>query len=356
MTFSVVRKKNTMLSKTDWPAYAHQYVERDSGRIRTERLLADRWVRWLYGSARETAPKVFKALVSPRASAWLACLNYDLPWGERLTGARRLASMLGIDLTECVAPLNQLSTPRRIFERQIKYWHCRPMPADEAVIVAPADAKILMGALSTAGDLFLKEKFFSYAELLGQSHQRWLSAFAQGDFAVLRLTPEKYHYNHLPVSGRVADYYTIDGLCHSCNPTAVVEMITPFSKNRRHVTIIDTDVPGGTQVGLVAMIEIVALMIGGIEQCYSSVAYETPQPMRIGLPVIKGQPKSLFRPGSSVDVLLFQPGRMRFDKDLLDNLARVNVRSRFCRRFREPLVETEVRVRSSIGRRLHPAE
>ena len=76
----------------------------------------------------------------------------------------------------------------------------------------------------------------------------------------------------------VVDIYEIAGGYHSCNPGAVVQVVTPYSKNKRVVTIIDTDVPGGTGVGLVAMIEVVALMIGEIVQCYSADGYDDPLP------------------------------------------------------------------------------
>jgi len=66
--------------------------------------------------------------------------------------------------------------------------------------------------------------------------------FAGGDFAVCRLTPDKYHYNHLPVSGRIVDIYEVDGCHHSCNPLASVAVASIYSKNRRVVTVIDTDV------------------------------------------------------------------------------------------------------------------
>ena len=130
-----------------------------------------------------------------------------------------------------------------------------------------------------------------------------------GDFAVFRLTPDKYHYNHTPVAGIVADIYEIAGGYHSCNPGAVVEIVTPYSKNKRVVTIIDTDVPDGTGVGLVAMVEVVALMIGEIVQCYSTERYDNPQPVTKGMFLAKGRPKSLYRPGSSTDVLIFQQGQ-----------------------------------------------
>ena len=65
-------------------------------------------------------------------------------------------------------------------------------------------------------------KFFTFEELLSRDKGEWLRAFEGGDFAVFRLTPEKYHYNHTPVAGRVVDFYAIDGAYHSCNPGAVM--------------------------------------------------------------------------------------------------------------------------------------
>lgn len=80
-----------------------------------------------------------------------------------------------------------------------------------------------------------------------------------------RPTPHQYIDR---ASARVATEQLIaDPLINSCNPGAVVSMVTPFSKNRRVVTVIDTDVPGGTGIGLVAM------MIGDIVQCYSTHGY-----------------------------------------------------------------------------------
>jgi phosphatidylserine decarboxylase len=70
--------------------------------------------------------------------------------------------------------------------------------------------------------------------------------------------------------------------------------------------------------------------------------------------LLRGQPKSLFRPGSSVVVLLFEKGRIRFDDDLLRNRLRCDVTSRYAKKFERPMVETEVAVRASIGRRSDP--
>jgi phosphatidylserine decarboxylase len=255
----------------------------------------------------------------------------------------------GVKLEECLDSAEDLDTARKVFERKIRYWECRPMPPEASAIVSPADAKVLVGSFAETSQLFIKEKFFSFDELLGTDKELWQKKFLNGDFAIFRLTPDKYHYNHSPVSGKVVDIYTVDGRFHSCNPHAIITEGTPYSKNKRIVTIIDTDVPGGTAVGMVAMIEIVAMMIGDIQQCYSSNYYMDPTPVRPGLFVHKGQPKSLYRPGSSTDVLIFQQGTMRFADDLLQNQMRRDISSRFTSGFQAPLVETDLQVRSLIG-------
>ena len=338
----------------DFPG-THQYIDRDSARVVTEQLVADPLIRRLYAHSREAPSLLFKAATSLRMSAVLGFLNFDLPLPGRQRTIRSRIRAMGIDVDECLENPDGLNTPRKLFERQIRYWQCRPMPAAADRIVSPADARMIAGSFDWHSSLFLKEKFFSFSELIGADKPQWLHAFEGGEFAIFRLTPDKYHYNHLPVSGRVVDIYEISGSCHSCNPGAVVSQVTPFSKNRRVVTIIDTDVAGGTGVGLVAMIEVVAMMIGDIVQCYSTHVYDDPLDIGTGMFLERGCPKSLYRPGSSVDVLIFQPHRVVFSDDILANMQRQDVSSRFTLHFRAPLVETDVKVRSEVGRKRNGA-
>ena len=212
------------------PSLPHQYVDRCTGQICTERLYSDRLVRWLYSPVRERAPRLFRALVSRRASGLLGFLNFDAAIGRRLAGAGRFLQHLGVDLNECLDPAGTLDTPRNVFERKIRYWEFRPMPEDPRVVVSPADARVLVGSFRRSSQIAVKEKFFSFEELLQNGAGGWLDAFRDGDFAVFRLTPEKYHYNHVPVAGCVADFYQIDGLYHSCNPHAVMTIATPYSE------------------------------------------------------------------------------------------------------------------------------
>lgn len=323
----------------------HQYIERDTGKVRNERLFGDRIVRLLYHGARENAPFLFKMATSSWSSGLLGFINFDLPLGTN----RRFLEECGVNLAESLDPPESLDTPRKVFERRIRYEECRPMPDAAWTVVSPADARVLVGSFRDTSALFLKEKFFEFEELLGRDKRQWLKEFAGGEFAVFRLTPDKYHYNHTPVAGRVRDIYEIEGDYHSCNPGAVVAVATPFSKNRRVVTIIDTDVEGGTGVGLVAMIEVVALMIGQIVQCYSDVGYAAPCPVLPGMFLRRGKPKSLYRPGSSTDVLVFQRNRVRFADDIVRNMHDTRATSRFSHGFGKPLVETDVKVRSLIA-------
>ncbi|MFZ5773871.1 MAG: phosphatidylserine decarboxylase [Thermodesulfobacteriota bacterium] len=329
----------------------HQYVERASNLVMTEELFGDRIVNFLYSKTRERAPRLFDLVTSGRVSSLLGFCNFDLPLAANLLGNQRFLARCGVNLSECLEPAAFFTTARRIFERRIRYWQCRPMPEAPDSVVSPADARVLIGSLDQEAPLFVKDKFFHYQELFGPGQGNWLAAFRGGDFAIFRLTPDKYHYNHAPVSGRVVAFFEVSGCYHSCNPGAVVEVVTPYSRNKRVVTILNTDVPGGSQVGLVAMVEVVALMIGEVVQCYSDYRYELPTRVRPGMFLRRGQPKSMYRPGSSTDILLFQQGRVRFAEDLLAQRRRGDVVSRFSLGFGEIMTESDIRVRSLLA---HP--
>jgi len=331
--------------------YPHHYIDRRSGTVQSERLFRDNLVNFIYSGVRENSGFCFNLITSGRASALLSYLNFDFTFNQNGRKVERFIHELNINMSECLLPPESFKTAKEVFQRQIRYWECRPMlslPSDSTIVVSPSDSKVLVGALSPDKPLFIKEKFFQYRELLEKDE--WLKVFDRGDFAIFRLTPDEYHYNHTPVSGEISDFYQISGQYHSCNPGAVVREVTPYSRNDRVVTIINTDVDGGTHVGMVAMVEVTAMMIGIVEQCYSNHLYDLPRLMNPGMYVQKGQPKSLFRPGSSTVILLFEAGRVRFSKDIVSNMARSDASSRFTIGFGTALVETSVRVREEIGR------
>ncbi len=330
--------------------YQHQFIDRETKQVVTETLKSDKLISKVYSSVRERTPALFNAVTSARMTDFLAYVNYDVPLSTKFTNPLTYAETLNINTDELIDPMETLNTARKMFERKIRFWETRPMTKDQFTVVSPADSKMLFGSFKTTHQLFIKDKFFSFDEIIGVN-SKWLKTFINGDFAVCRLTPDKYHFNHTPVAGVVKDFYEIDGIYHSCNPTATVEVLTPNSKNKRYVTIIDTDVPNGTNIGIVAMIEVVAMMIGAVQQCYSKEKYQKPQEMKVGMFLEKGCVKSLFNPGSSTDILLFEKDKIEFCEDLRENIVRQDASSRFSQVCGKTIVETDLKVRSTIARK-----
>lgn len=327
---------------------SHCYIQRSTGLVVTERLFADNLINMIYSTAKEKPGFIYKAACSKGFTNFLGFINYDIVLPK--SKINKIIKELNINKNECLEDIDTFRKLRQVFERKIKFYEFRPMPDEEDEIVSPADSRILIGSFNESSIVTIKNKFFDYNELLQKT--KWCQKFSGGDFVICRLTPDKYHYNHVPVTGVVEDIYLIDGAYHSCNPNAVVKVVTPYSKNKRVVTIINTDIPGGTNIGMVAMIEIVAMMIGGIKQCYSDVSYEAPKILIRGMTLKKGQPKSLFRPGSSTTVLIFEKNKVKFHPDLIENIRRKDVPSRFSLGFGQTIVETEVAVRSGIAKRV----
>src|SRR6266436_1135502 len=140
----------------------HQYVERDTARLCTEMLCSDTFIQFLYSEpVREKAAWLFRLFTCHRLSSQLlALLSFDLPFGAKRFGIVRFLQSCGINLHECVDPDITTKTARAIFERQIRYWECRPMPQTPGTVVAPADARLVLGSLQQQSHFFIKGKFF----------------------------------------------------------------------------------------------------------------------------------------------------------------------------------------------------
>ncbi len=327
----------------------HQYILRHNGTAVDEQLLADRVVSFLYNRSRDEPGALLDMLASAKVTDWLAHWEFDRSLRHPERVIRQTMARLGIDGSEFLDPIESMGTLRELFERRIRYWQVRPLPQDPRALVASADGKALPFATEGESSLPVKSRFMSLAAILGAANPwlRWPDLPLAG--VVIRLTPDVYHYTHAPVSGVVRQYVQIEGMFHSCNPTALTAFTRSYEVNRRAVTVYDTDVEGGSQIGMVAQIDVAAMMIGRLESRFSARGYEDPRPLRPGQFVPRGAPVSLFRPGSSTSILVWQAGRARHAPELITNSKRSDLRSRFSDWLGSPWVETAIRVRELIA-------
>ncbi len=341
----------------------HQYVGQHHNAAVSEALLADHVIRFLYNRDRESPGAMLSALASARLTDFLAHWQFD----RTLTNPKRtlesVAQRLGIVQDETTHGFAAMRTLRDMFERQIRYWDCRPLPQALTRIVSPADGKVLPFQAFRTDSLPIKEKFIRVASLLGDTNldlilgrreglrQRETTVARLAPLAgvITRLTPDVYHYTHAPVSGRVLFTGRIEGAFHSCNPAALVRFPGSYAVNRRAITLYDSDVPGGTGVGVVAQIDVAAMMIGQIEPRFSVRHYEQPRPLIVGDFIPRGSPVSMFRPGSSTSIVLWNGERASMTPELIENAQRRDLSSRFSDWLGQPWVETQIHVRQAIA-------
>ena len=97
------------------------------------------------------------------------------------------------------------------------------------------------------------------------------------------------------------------------------------------------------------MIEVVALMMGQIEQRYSDSEYDDPRPMEKGMMLSSGRSEGALSSGQQHGRAVV-PARPRpFCRRPVAQPAAAGVRSRYSPAFGQALVETDVAVRSLLA-------
>jgi phosphatidylserine decarboxylase len=282
------------------PPTSVEFRDRASGRLVREPIEGERLMRWLY----ET-PLGFKALhlfvVRPALS------NLFGWWMSQPRSAKGLPGFVarcGIKLEEAEHPLEAYGSFNAFFERKLKP-EARPWDPDPAAFCSPGDGKVLV--YPTLGELPVKGAKIDAAELLRDPAAA--ARYAGGAALVLRLAPYDYHRFHFPVAGTAGPARLVPGFYHSVNPIALAVVPEVFLINKRMVTELHSPL-----FGRIALVEVGAVNVGTIAQTFAPG------------PVEKGQEKGTFRFGGSTVVVLFEPGRIAFDPDLLaDSRAGIEV-------------------------------
>lgn len=270
-----------------------RFVNRRTGQIEEEQIYGEKALRWTYETG--LGRVALRLLVSRRLfSRW---------YGTRMSrpASRDLVAPFildyGLDPGEFTDPVESFATFNDFFYRKLKP-SARPVDASESSVVFPADGRhFVIPRLGEETRVFAKGQRFDLAGLLGDA----AGPFAGGALLVSRLCPVDYHRFHFPCAGMAGPVREFGGPLFSVSPVALRRNLSWLWENHRHLTMLENTIAGS-----VAILEIGATCVGSILQTY-----------RPGGPVSKGDEKGYFAFGGSCVITVFQPGRVRFDDDLI---------------------------------------
>ena len=278
-----------------------RYFHRAKRTVETEAVYGEKWLRWTY----ETTLGRFALDAAVKRAA------LSRYWGWKMSrpdSVRRILPFIidyGLNVDEFAKSPFVFKSFNDFFYRALKPG-ARPLaaPGDDRVALLPADGRHLaFQNVDGAAGFYAKGQRFDLASFLGDAELA--RSFAGGSLLISRLCPVDYHRFHFPVAGTPGDARLINGWLYSVSPIALRRNLAYLWENKRAVTLVESPV-----FGRVAVCEIGATMVGSILQTYVT-----------GRAVAKGDEKGLFKFGGSCVVTIFQPGRIRFDADLLEQSA-----------------------------------
>jgi len=219
-------------------------------------------------------------------------------------------------------PVTKFRTFNEFFYRKLKAG-ARPCPSEakDDVVVSPADCRLMVfETLDQAQRLWIKGAKFNLQNLLGAADPSGdlAKTFVGGSLVICRLAPQDYHRWHMPVSGRPQKRTLIQGEYYTVNPIAIRKNVDVYTANKRCVVPIETK-----EFGTVVLIAVGATMVGSIHFCCPKANMDDCKEINgsccVNHPVKKFAEHGYFAFGGSTVLLLFQPGAIVFDHDLLQN-------------------------------------
>ncbi len=291
-----------------------EYVDRKTGKLKEEKVPGDGGLHFLYHSA---LGKFFLELMIKRKFASSLYGKYQ----DTERSSRKIKSFIeeqNIDMNDyLVSDYRKYRTFNDFFYRKIDPEK-RPMPKDKNILISPADSRALFYENINQDFLFpVKGYNMNLKNLL--MNDELCRSFSGGSLAVFRLCPSDYHRFHFIDDCLVKKEKFIDGDYYSVNPIALDSVEDLFSKNKRNLTLLETE-----NFGDMIYIEVGATFVGSIIQTYNSETANR-----------KGDEKGYFKFGGSTVILLFQNGKVNFDRDLIENSQKG--------------LETYVKAREKIG-------
>ncbi|KAI1823468.1 phosphatidylserine decarboxylase-domain-containing protein [Xylaria intraflava] len=210
-----------------------------------------------------------------------------------------------LDMSEVLHSVEEFKNFNEFFYRALKPG-ARPCsaPDNSHVIVSPADCRsVVFNSIDSATKIWIKGREFSIKRLLGDAYPEDAARYENGSLGIFRLAPQDYHRFHIPVDGILRRPKLIEGEYYTVNPMAIRSALDVYGENVRVVCPIDSE-----QHGRVMVICVGAMMVG------STVITRGE-----GEHVKRAEELGYFKFGGSTIVVLFEPGKMVYDDDLVDN-------------------------------------
>ena len=210
-----------------------------------------------------------------------------------------------LDMSEVRKPVEEFKNFNEFFYRELK-TDARPpsAPNNPKIIVSPADCRsVVFNTLDAATKIWVKGREFSVQRLLGNAYPQDVQRYVGGALGIFRLAPQDYHRFHIPVDGVMDKPKLIEGEYYTVNPMAIRSALDVYSENVRVAVPINSVAHGRVMVICVG-----AMMVGS-----------TVITRKEGEEVHRAEELGYFKFGGSTILLLFEPGVMEFDDDLVDN-------------------------------------
>jgi phosphatidylserine decarboxylase len=277
------------------------YIDRQTKKVGKERVYGKFFLDMLYGKT--WASKVVAPFFLPLVSR---CHIFSRLYGAMQKTCLSRCKIPGfirtyeVDETEFADPVDSFRSFNDFFIRKLKA-SSRPIASGNDVAVLPADGRCLVfDNISTCDGFVVKGVKFSLEEFLAD--RELAQQYQNGAMAIIRLCPSDYHRFHFPITCVPQESVEIKGALYSVNPMALKKDSAIFSKNKRVLTKLVSK-----SFGTVLFVEVGATYVGTVHQTFIPAE-----------PYAKGDEKGYFSFGGSCIVLLFEPGRIQFDQDLLE--------------------------------------
>jgi len=211
-----------------------------------------------------------------------------------------------LDMSEvAMPPSGKFRNFNEFFYRALKP-DARPCSAPDRpeIIVSPADCRsVVFNTMDDATRIWVKGRDYSLEKLFGDAYPLDAKRYKGGSMGIFRLAPQDYHRFHIPVDGTLGVPKEIKGEYYTVNPMAIRSALDVYGENIRVVVPIDS-----VAHGRVMYVCIGAMMVGSTVITRSA-----------GERVKRAEELGYFKFGGSTILLFFEPGRMVYDADLIQN-------------------------------------